>query len=644
MTDILKRVRNNVYNTSGKYGVNVDMSGRNSSTDTESVTVATVEAFMDAGLSRTEATNCVMFASAHEGSHIKFSEASAIRNTMEKAQKENANLGVLNSLIQITEDYRIDYKTGVEFPGYSELRHRSSSGALKLFPQPTGNDLEDLFRAVSFKLHDVEKSAFPWSDKVDWENVEKVAKDLSEIALSTNTSTECLGKVYDYYKSTFHKNTEEEQEEENDTGESSNPEEQNGEEQEKIAVPSPNGRNPFEDMEKEEVDCAEDEDVEEDAENGGKSSELEQIIKQLEQAFNGDPEARSYSEEVDKNIEKSLNDIELHKESVENSVSSEIRSQTRIRDMFYPIWSEAEQERVEKLLCPDNTVHARAGIIYGIRKPEASSVLTSNEIPYSMFERECIPHAKQLANRLTQLLRAGKDDTGEIVSSGRKLIANRMWKPLHTSNTEVFYKPNFKEQGEYVIDLVLDASGSQGSRTFDIRQQAFIIARACSLSEIPCRVTQFRSHDTATMLELLRNYDDPIESDYNCNKMFSGGNNRDGLAIRIADIELQKRPEKNKIMLFLSDGSPADRSSISMYYGGVERYVPSPIVVQDVRNAVKDIRDSGTAFLAVYVGGRHGVYIEKALYGEDFAYIQDIKNMVPVLTKYLVKHIAGFDE
>ena len=109
-----------------------------------------------------------------------------------------------------------------------------------------------------------------------------------------------------------------------------------------------------------------------------------------------------------------------------------------------------------------------------------------------------------------------------------------------------------------------------------IREQSYIIGMACSMADIPCRITSFRVVQNTTIIELYRDFDDPIESNKKCFLNFmAGGDNRDGLAIQTVYEMFKKRPEPNKIFVILSDGDPADASGEGIIdsAGGLGCYV-----------------------------------------------------------------------
>ena len=61
-----------------------------------------------------------------------------------------------------------------------------------------------------------------------------------------------------------------------------------------------------------------------------------------------------------------------------------------------------------------------------------------------------------------------------------------------------------------------------------------------------------------TILHRMRDYDDPREKNSNIFEYITSSNNRDGLAVKAAGMDLLKRQEDRKLLILLSDGKPYD--------------------------------------------------------------------------------------
>ena len=109
-----------------------------------------------------------------------------------------------------------------------------------------------------------------------------------------------------------------------------------------------------------------------------------------------------------------------------------------------------------------------------------------------------------------------------------------------------------------MVDVLIDASGSQMSRQGEVALQAYIISESLSNAGLPHRVMSYCTFWDYTILHRFREYDDPRSANENIFNYVTSSNNRDGLAIRAAGYGLLMREEEKKILIILSDGRPYD--------------------------------------------------------------------------------------
>lgn len=230
-----------------------------------------------------------------------------------------------------------------------------------------------------------------------------------------------------------------------------------------------------------------------------------------------------------------------------------------------------------------------------------------------------------------------------IYSDGGTICANRAWRIGRSNNTKVFYKDIRNEKGKYVIDILLDASGSQSRNQFNVAIQAYIIATALTSIGIPNRVMGYLSFLDYTILKRYRDYNDNINSCENIFEYFSAGNNRDGLAIKATCHDLIEREEENKILIVLSDGKPNDvkiGKDRSRSLRGEASY-KGIVGVKDTALEVRKARNQGILVLGVFTGKECDLDAEKMIYGKDFIYTKDIERFADIVAMYLNKIIKN---
>lgn len=283
--------------------------------------------------------------------------------------------------------------------------------------------------------------------------------------------------------------------------------------------------------------------------------------------------------------------------------------------------------------------------------PKASNPNTASRIKLSALEGMAV----QLASKLREALRAAKTEHGYTSDNGT-IQANRAYRATMVNDGRVFDKPDYIEEGGYVVDLILDQSGSTSSIERDVRAQSFVIARALSLCGIPHRISTFHTEGSTAVTGLLRDYDDDKTHDLACFAFSAQGSNRDGLSILMAEQFIKQRPEAHKLMIVMSDGSPAASAGHGVRgltsYGtekrgyGTDGAISSGII--DVNQIVRRIRNEGIALFGVYVesSGRSdsaGLEREKNMYGNEFAYANNINNFVPTVGNILTRYILKFN-
>ena len=260
--------------------------------------------------------------------------------------------------------------------------------------------------------------------------------------------------------------------------------------------------------------------------------------------------------------------------------------------------------------------------------------------------RENIKLHKRSINKLKESISrilVEESSVDRIYSDGGTICANRAWRLGRSNNTKVFYKDIKNEKGKYVIDILLDASGSQSRNQFNVAIQAYIIASALTLVGIPNRVMGYLSFLDYTVLKRYRNYNDNLKSCENIFEYFGAGNNRDGLAIKATCDELIEREEENKVLIVLSDGKPNDvkiGNDRSRSLRGEASY-KGMVGVKDTALEIRKARKQGVLVLGVFTGKEKDLEAEKIIYGKDFIYTKDIERFSDIVAMYLKKIIKN---
>ena len=138
---------------------------------------------------------------------------------------------------------------------------------------------------------------------------------------------------------------------------------------------------------------------------------------------------------------------------------------------------------------------------------------------------------------------------------------------------------------------------------------------------IPHRVMSYCTYGNYTVLRRFRDYDDKPEADRRILEYRATSNNRDGLALAAAGLDLKKRREEHKIIIVFSDGLPNDMVSGRKREGAPETYV-GDAAIRDTCFQVRKLRREGVHVLGIFLGEDGELENERMIYGASFLRIR----------------------
>jgi hypothetical protein len=312
--------------------------------------------------------------------------------------------------------------------------------------------------------------------------------------------------------------------------------------------------------------------------------------------------------------------------------------------------NELEQERLNRRIC--RGIHSGCklyftdGIIHNCVRENNTYVLSCrtwemNERFYRQNQRVSRQNIRKLGQILKQSLLARKEEEQVIASYGT-ILPNRLWKVGRTEDSRLFTRTLKKQNADFVVDILMDGSGSQRSRQHLVALQGYILSAALSEAGLPHRVFSFCTFWDYTVMRRFREYDEGREADMRILEFTSSSNNRDGLALRAAADGLLHRPEEKKVLIVLSDGRPNDlvirRPDVNkktLYTG--------EYAVKDTASEVRRLRSQGISVLGVFAGEEQDLQAERRIFGKDFAYIRDLSTFAHVVGRYLKKQLDEGD-
>ena len=308
--------------------------------------------------------------------------------------------------------------------------------------------------------------------------------------------------------------------------------------------------------------------------------------------------------------------------------------------------SEAEEKKINYQMCrgihSDCSLYFTEGILKNPVKSnyqyEYAKRLRNKNIWLYHDKHRIVKHNITV---LTETLRKSlvlRSETQTVLSDRGMIVPSRLWRIGRTNDAKLFQQELKGEISDFVVDVLIDASGSQMKRQGDVALQAYIISEALSNVDIPHRVMSFCTFWDYTIMHRFRRYDDPRSENDNIFNYVTSSNNRDGLAIRTAGYDLLQREEEKKIMIILSDGRPDDVIINRPNAKNPEPY-QGKAAIADTATEVRRLRNLDVSVLGVFAGEEKDLATEKKIFGKDFAYIRDIANFSKIVGRYLTKQL-----
>ena len=308
--------------------------------------------------------------------------------------------------------------------------------------------------------------------------------------------------------------------------------------------------------------------------------------------------------------------------------------------------SETEEKRRNLLLC--RGIHSDCSLYFteGVLKHAvlrnyqyeyAKKQRDKNRYEYYNNHRMVKNNIRQLSDMLKKAL-VMRDEVQETISDRGRIVPSRLWRVGRSHDSRVFLRKLNHDNSDFVVDVLIDASGSQRKRQGQVAMQAYILSEALSIANVPHRVMSFCTFWDYTILHRFREYEDDRSANENIFEYNTSSNNRDGLAIKAAGYELLNREEEHKILIVLSDGRPYD-----VILNRPNARNPQPYqgkyAISDTAFEVRKLRSKGVYVLGVFAGEEKDLPAEKKIFGKDFAYIRDVAGFSGIVGRYLLKQL-----
>ncbi len=367
------------------------------------------------------------------------------------------------------------------------------------------------------------------------------------------------------------------------------------------------------------------------------SDELESVIQQISASVTN----LSQNANGNKNTKAKLNVKYLNNSDVQ-------KMGIHVENTFGKSYlSERESLRITSRLCKgissECKLHFTDGILSTLpaehyRYKYAQNHLMKNKVVYFDNHRVVKRNIELLTSSLKNAL-IKRSESEVVLGDYGNIAPTKLWQIGRVEKpVRLFERTVKRDESDFVVDVLIDGSGSQSSRQGKVALQAYILAETLSNLKIPNRIMSYCTFWEYTVLIRLRDYDAPKSENSRIFEYMTSSNNRDGLAIKAACDGLMQRGEENKILIVLSDGRPNDINLNNPNAPHAVMYT-GEAAIKDTAHEVRAARDAGISVLGVFAGEEEDLAAEKLIFGKDFAYIRNISNFSSIVGMYLVKQI-----
>lgn len=256
-----------------------------------------------------------------------------------------------------------------------------------------------------------------------------------------------------------------------------------------------------------------------------------------------------------------------------------------------------------------------------------ASVITQDmREKYKKIAAPLLPLSNRLQQELSRELHKRKyTQTMPGYALGKRIDTKRLYRP----DQKIFTKNVPAKKGfDMAVAVLLDESGSMGSKDrYKYAQAAAIILQDfCYRLHIPMMVYGHSTSGDLVDLYSYVEYDVFADLDrYRLADIQARRSNRDGAALRYVSRRLLERPERNKILILVSDGNPAHTN----YWGEAAE--------EDLRAFRSEFVSCGGLLIAAAIGDDKDAI--HRIYGQSFMDITDLSSFPLRLTQYLKRHI-----
>lgn len=231
------------------------------------------------------------------------------------------------------------------------------------------------------------------------------------------------------------------------------------------------------------------------------------------------------------------------------------------------------------------------------------------------------------------------EDYTDVTKNYGAIDSAKVWRAPVIHDYDVFKNMENDDITKFKVDLILDSSASQIHRQHIVANQAYIIAKAMDLVDIPIRITGFSTLRDHTVFTIYRDYTEKNKNEEIFN-FFAAGSNRDGLAFKTIHNIIDAKEDDKHIVIVLSDGKPNDeRANINTTKLKDKDQYTGKIALDDTAFEIRNLRNDNISVLGVFTGEDEDVENAKLIYNKDFVRITNLENFSKIVSVFMKNQI-----
>lgn len=284
---------------------------------------------------------------------------------------------------------------------------------------------------------------------------------------------------------------------------------------------------------------------------------------------------------------------------------------------------EAEKEMAREQQENQYTGHLTEDEIKGIDSRVAFRQVDPIHTRQKSVPSEVLKNGKLVNKELRQIFMNKQTYTSRNRRNGQ-LDTGSLWK-LGVKDYNTFIKKGVPNDTDYAVSVLVDASGSMeepvdrfGTTKLTKAYEATAMIEEALRDLVPTRITFFTSLWGGTVVHsTVKDFDQKSKDTLSWKRIPALENmgNRDGYSIMVATRELQKRKERKKMLIVLSDGAPSDQG--------------------EVNRAVREARKEGILVVAIAFGSKQEMERNKPVYEGMYQ-----KGIIMVQPDEIHKHLS----